>query len=282
MDQYTISQGQDFAIPIQIRNRDGSATAFTNADTFTARVHRGQDQAPLFAPIVTWDTRDGTQTGYEQGQVLVSGLAADTAALDGAGNYHLEVWWVQQNLPVAELLLTVRYAAGTATQTIVPYCTYQDMLDIAGWISIIQNMSTDQEGFYSQRLQARTWMDWAILNNYRGASVGTLEMHSVMAFNFGGGYGRRRSVGPSPSMIDYLAQDKLIRRPQIVKACAHWACSIVGLAQIGLNNQFVTYGMFHRDMAQREAVSITAEIDLTGTGIGSIFVPLSATNTLFT
>jgi hypothetical protein len=49
MDQYTLSQGQDFAIPIQIRDRDGSATAFMVTDTFTARVHRGQDQAPLFS-----------------------------------------------------------------------------------------------------------------------------------------------------------------------------------------------------------------------------------------
>jgi hypothetical protein len=89
-------------------------------------------------------------------------------------------------------------------------------------------------------------------------------------------------VGPSPSLITYLEQNKLIVRPQIVKACAHWAASLVGLAQIGPNNQQVQYGMFHRAMAERESVSIVAEIDLTGTGIGSIMVPLSSSNTIFT
>ena len=282
MDQFRITRGQNFTIPLQIRKRGGEPEVFIASDTFTSYIYRGQDQVPLITPTVAFDTNVGMQNGYDQGQLLVTGTSVDSAMLEASGNYLLQVWWSQQTAPVARVEILVQPAFGSATQTITPYNTYKDMLEIASWVQLVQNTQTDQEGFYNQRLQARTWMDWAILNNYRGASVGTLEMHSVLAFNFGGGYGRRRSVGPSPSLIDYLAQNKLILRPQVVKACAHWACSIIGLSQIGTNNQYAQYGLYHRDMALREATSITAEIDLTGTGIGSIFVPLSATNTIFT
>ena len=101
----------------------------------------------------------------------MSGVAADTATLEGVGTYHLSVWWVQQNRPVAELLLLVNYAPGTSTQAITPYCTFQDMLDVAGWLTQLRGGRGDQEGFYSQRLQARTWFDWCVINNYRGARL---------------------------------------------------------------------------------------------------------------
>lgn len=287
MDQVTITKGSAFTVPIQIRNRGGAeTTGFNPSDSFSAYIYRGQDQPALFAPSVSWLTTNITtrlsQNGYDQGQLLITGNATDSATLEASGNYLMLIWWDQLTTEVARVEIAVLPEAGTSTQTIVPYCTYQDVLDIAGWVQLVQNSQVDQEGFYSQRLKARTWMDWAIINNYRGASVGTLEMHSVLAFNFGGGYGRRRSVGPSPSLIQYLAQDKLIVRPQIVQACAHYTAGVIGMSQIGVNNVYAQYGLYHREMALREAISITAEVDLTNTGVGSIFVPLSSTNTINT
>lgn len=280
--QVGVVKGSDADWTVQSHTAAGLHPAFAADDTVVGRVYRGQDQSLLFTAAAVW----ATPSGYASGLAVISPMAAQSGLLEANGTYSLQVWWTradgERTACIARRQLLVLPAPAASTQAITPYCTYQDMLEVAGWVALAQSSDTDQEGFYSQRLQARTWFDWCILNNYTGASVGTLEMHSTLAFNFGGGYGRRKSVGPSPSMIDSLAQNKLILRPQIVKACAHWSVSIVGLGQIGLNNQWAAYGAYHRDMAQREAMSITAEIDLTDTGIGSIFVPLSSTNTIRT
>jgi hypothetical protein len=267
---------------LQITNRDGSYPAFANGDTVASQVYQGQTQAVLFAPPTVW----AGGIGYSTGSVQVSPLSAQTLATDPNGEYSLQVWWTSQDATrtacVLRAAVDVLPAAGSSTQLVTPYCQLSDLMQYAPWIGQVQDRDTDGEGFYSQRAQARDWLDWTILRCYRGASVGNFEFASTMAFAFGGGVGWRRGTGPSPSMIQWLQQNLLILRPQIVEACAYKAVSILGLAQIGLNNQQAEYGCYFRDMADRVLCETVAEIDLNADGVGEIFVALDSTNTLET
>lgn len=287
MTQLKIVWGSSRDYPLQAINEGGvSFPSFSANDVLTAYVYQGQNLVPLFNPTVTWFTNNGTQTGFGQGQVLVSIANAQAATLDEGGTYSLQVWWSPAVQPdksaaIARCTLYVEPSPGTATQQIVPYCQLSDMLMYANWITIVQNADTDEEGFYSQRLQARKWMDMMILNAYRGAFVGMFEDLSVMAFDFGN-VGWRRSLGPSQALFDYLAANDLLLREDVVQACAYKAISIVGMAQIGINNQFAAFGAYYRDEATRVASAITAEIDLNDDGWGEMFITLGASNTLRT
>lgn len=272
-----VVQGSDADWSVQATSK-GVPMAFDPTDTVAAKVYRGQGQPVLFTATAVWV--DATVAS-----ATVTATATQTATLEGNGEYTLELWWTAADASrtacIARRILSVFPAPGTDSQAVTPYCTLQDVLDIAPWIRLVQGFDTDQEGFYQQRLQARNWMDWAILNSFRGAFVGLFETHSTAAFMFGYA-GWRRSLGPSPSLMTYLANNQLLIRPYIVQACAHWAASLIGLAQIGINNQQASMGAYHRDTAERLMCGITAEVDLNGDGIGEFFISLDSTNTLFT
>jgi hypothetical protein len=108
------------------------------------------------------------------------------------------------------------------------------------------------------------------------------EGHSTLAFAWGGGVGWRRSLGPSTTLITYLAANKLIVRRQVIEACAFKAASFIGMRQMGMGGNFTAFGQYCRDMASRLMCSITAEVDLNGDGVGELFINLGATNTLMT
>lgn len=277
--QLEVVQGSVADWALAAHNRDGSPAVFAVGDTLAAQLYRGQDQAALASFAASWTGG----TGYLTGHLTISPTALQTAALEANGDYTLQVWWTSADLARTACILRrqvlVLPGPGIAVRTITTYCTLQDLW-YAPWVKLCQGMDTDQEGFYLQRLEARRWLDWIILNNYRGGGSGQFEGHSDLAFAFAGG--GRRSVGPSLSLLTWLAEDKLILRPQIVEVTAYKAISLVGLAQIGLNNQLASYGAYFRDMAERIVTSITAEIDLNGSGVASVSIPLGSTNTLFT
>jgi hypothetical protein len=275
-----VVRGSDADWPVQATSQ-GQPMVFASADTLAGQVYRGQDQAPLFTASAAW----ASPSGYSTGSAVVTATAAQTALLEAGGSYSLQLWWTAANASrkacIARRLLSVLPGPGAATQLVTPYCALQDLLDVAPWIRLVQSPDSDQEGFYSQRLQARTWMDQAIINCYRGAFVGLFETHSTAAFAFGYA-GWRRSLGPSPSLIAYLQSNFLLVKPYIVKACAHHAAGLIGLAQIGLNNQQAALGAYHRDEADRLMCGVTAEVDLNADGIGELFISLDSTNSLFT
>lgn len=282
--QLSVTIGADRYWGVQCWLDGGSTPAsFGASDAITAYVYRGQDQSQLFSLSVAPYTDNGG-TGYAGGQLKLGIANADSSALERLGTYLVRAWWTpqgsSQTFAIWSGTLLAEPAAGTSGETTVAYCSYQEMLDLGSWAEILGS-DADTEGFYVQRLRAREWLDWTILNNYRGAYVGLFEQHSTLAFEFGYA-GWRRSLGPSPSLVTYLQQNMMIVRPQIVEACAHYALARVGLSQVGLNNQFASYGCYHRDMATRCLIGTTAEIDLNGDGIGELFINLSSTNTLFT
>jgi hypothetical protein len=60
--------------PVQCNLRPGGAApaAFAAGDALAAWVYQAGVDAPIFAADLAWYDRAGTQTGYEQGQVLAS------------------------------------------------------------------------------------------------------------------------------------------------------------------------------------------------------------------
>lgn len=275
MYQIYVVRGQTDVWPMQIRDKQQQplVDVFDGTEPLACDVWSGEEQATLFTLPVAWDSGPAGTV-----KIPVPGV---TSAAAGVGLYQGLVRLADNSEALGRFELDIRHAPGSGVETITPYCALQDLLDYAPWTKLVQS-EEDVTGFLDKRIQAREWLDWVIINNYRGASVGLFETHSTMAFAFGGGVGWRRSLGPSPSLIDYLAADKLLIRPQIIRACAYKAISYIGLAQIGISNQYAALGSYYRDMADRELVGITAEVDLNNDGTGELFINLSSTNTLNT
>lgn len=260
---------------------------FLESDVLSGEIWQGQGQTPLATFTPTWYS----PTGYENGTITAALTGAISAAFDLNGMYRFLISATRSGntWAIFESTLTCLDPGGSGTQLFVPYCSYEDMLNIAPWVANVEDFDTDQEGFYSQRILARNWMDAAILNAYRGSYVGLFEGLSEAAFRFGY-VGYRRSLGPSPSLSTYLEQNLLMLArsdgspTQIVRCCAHRAISEVGLAQVGGTPTFYQFGLYHRDMATKCAFSTTAEINLSGTGtdVGNLFINLGSTNTLST
>jgi hypothetical protein len=373
MSDLIIVQGGAADWPLQTWNRGSQTTpAYASGDTLTAYVYPGGSQASLFSCTVGWYTAGSTQTGYGQGQVQVSVTSAQSATLEAGGKYTLIVWWTSgstgKTAPIWRGPVYCEPAAGSSTEAIAPYCQLADLLQYAPWIRTLQNIDLDIESFYTQRLQAREWLDWLIVRSWRGTSAayfgdsgrsaqfwlgswvrrtplpsywligqlagGFFLSSAITITNAGSGYSSLPTVtaqappvasgnstatmsanlngsggigsifvntqglgytpggtytlaisgggGANAAATAVASSGVLIQRPQIQRICAYKAISIIGLAQIGINNQQASYGAYFRDMASSEVLTVVAELDLNGDGIADLPIPISPTNTMFT
>ena len=96
MQLLTITQGMFYSRVLQINNPGNPPTpainVFDGTYTLSAAFWIGQNQSTIFAPTVSWWTNNLIQTGYTQGQVLFQTSAANTLALDPAGEYYATVY----------------------------------------------------------------------------------------------------------------------------------------------------------------------------------------------
>ena len=332
-----------------------AATGFLDSDVLASVVWAGQNQAPLFLPAVSWNDSASCKFNF--------GLTpASTAGLDYSGIYHCQVTATRGLSPItiADFLLKMLPAPGTASQTVTPYCALTDLLQHAPWLTMVQDDLTDQESFYSQRLEAKQWFDWLVVRSWRGTTAASFGDPGRGASYWSGSWNRRTPM-PSKWLIDQLAggvvmpplvltngghgytfanvvfsgggpqavqaqgyaivsggqvislylissgnsysstpalaivgdgtgaagfcnisKQVLMLRPNIVRVCALKAASIIGMGQIGRQNNIAVFGALWRDMASSEASTIVAELDLNGDGYADLAVPLIATNTLMT
>lgn len=70
----------------------GAVASYGAGDTLEAEVRSYRADTALFVPTVEWLTLGGMQTGYEEGQVLVSYTAAQAALLQPTIPHTLLVW----------------------------------------------------------------------------------------------------------------------------------------------------------------------------------------------
>jgi hypothetical protein len=283
MEQRQITKGSNETLPMQLHNWGGyTAPIYTVSDTFTASVYRGQDQPVLFTGVVTWNTTDpdtgAAQTGYDQGQIVVSLTAANTATLEPGGLYLLDVWHDQQTQRVALGELLVLPAPGAGTQTVTPYCTYQDMLNYANWLRNIHDPDTAQEGFYPQRLEARRWLDEVILGAYAGTGWVPFGDPGSSAYSWTGGGLGWQWAGTSDWLRTTLAGGGLILHPPIVRASAYKAIALTACGQLGVGQQYMIQGSMFDALADREILMTVAEIDTASppTGRSGLAIPLNS------
>jgi hypothetical protein len=194
-------------------NRDGTTpTGFLATDTLSASLWSGQNEAPLFTPAVSWNS-------FATGAVNLSVTNAQMAGLDQAGTYHLQVSATRggSTVVIIDCLLRVLPAPGSASQVITPYNTFADMLEHAPWITMIQDVDADQEAFYSQRLEAKQWLDWLIVKSWRGTSAAYFGDPGMGAQYWMGGWARRSPM-PSQWLINQLAGGIVIQGSLTVTA----------------------------------------------------------------
>jgi hypothetical protein len=200
MLQLDVIQGSQTDFVVAAKNRDSSVpTGFLSTDTLTSSVWGGQNLAPLFSPAATW-------SDFTVGDVALSFTGANTSTLDYAGTYHGNVSATRSGVTAVILDFVVRILAapGVGTQTTVPYCTLANMLEHAPWLTMIQDDDTGVEGYYPQRLEAKTWFDWLIVRSWRGTSTALFGDPGRSASQWSGSFAGRTPL-PSQWLINQLS-----------------------------------------------------------------------------
>jgi hypothetical protein len=283
MDRWEVSPGLTATFSATFRDSDGNAITFAGTEDLGGSVWLGGTQSVLFTLAPTW-------SAAAAGTVSVAIPGTSTSAL-AAGDYRviLTVFVNGATADAFEAVLTVLAAPGTDTPGRT-YCTAADVRRVAPWTERFINLDTGQGGFLEQRLQASQEIDDAIVANYRGAQVGQFGAHSLAAIDWDGAGGPRRSQIPSRYIREQLnagalmgrSTDPQADRPQTARICALRAASLVGLAQIGIDNQAAALGAMFYDQYLSAMSAWVAELDINGDGLAEIAVHLGSTNPLFT
>jgi hypothetical protein len=232
MTPLEVVQGARKNYALQCNNPDGTTPQpgdLLAGDVLTGSVWAGQNQAAIFAPSVVWYTARSTQTGYDEGQVLVTVTAAQSALLDAAGVYQVQVFDAQSGGDPACIwwgTLTCLPSAGTATQTLTTYTADSDLTFYAPWLESILENSTDQEGFYPQRLRARKWLDRIICSRARAMQY--IWNISTPLTPWG------PVEAPNYIIQGYLDASYLIVRDNLVELLAHKAIAYVCEKQLSM------------------------------------------------
>jgi hypothetical protein len=94
MNPFTIVTGlaSDYVVQTWLR---GSITpaAYALGDVLVCNCYRSGTTTALFQPAVTFYTKNGNQTGYTEGQLLISLSNAQASLLVPGIRYGLEVTW---------------------------------------------------------------------------------------------------------------------------------------------------------------------------------------------
>lgn len=289
MLQLEIINGSSADWPLQATNRGGLTNpAYASGDTLTAMIWSGDDQAVLCSPATAWYTANGTQTGFDQGQVLVSISSVQSALLVPGGTYSIQVWWTSANASKTACIvrgtISVLPTSGVAASPPV-YCTLSDMEVECNWIGQYYSPDIEQSAFAKQRGAARTWMDSLILKAAPVTGMGQLISRQAW-WSWGySGVDPRCGTGLAVDrvLMGYLALNNLmLNTPQgqaVVRACACYAITLVLRSQMGSGLSMLA--LYYMRRAQSEASNIIAEIDINADGRPEYAIALSCTNTRY-
>jgi hypothetical protein len=185
METWSLAQGSTLARILTFCDENSNAVSYSGSQVLDGSIWIGGSEAEILSlgppnAYLTWVSPSaGTAKLLIPGSVL-------TPALFDIGLYHIHVT-VDGN-DAFEAGLNVQYAPGTQTPPRV-YCSYEDVLEVAKWITQVQDPEQDQAGFLAQRVQARNEMDDVIVYAFRGTFVGSFEYASLAAMQWGGGAG---------------------------------------------------------------------------------------------
>jgi hypothetical protein len=103
----TVVTGSAFDLPLQLVLRPtGAPWSFGNGDTLQGYVYQGRPVSWAYPPpiyvfqaTVTPYTRNNTQNGFGQGQVVFSGTPTQSALLVPGVGYTIGIWWAPSTNP---------------------------------------------------------------------------------------------------------------------------------------------------------------------------------------
>ncbi|OJW20448.1 MAG: hypothetical protein BGO49_04365 [Planctomycetales bacterium 71-10] len=272
----TVPRGASLVRDFVAADYDGDAVSvFLASDALSATLWPGGSTAPIAGgPTASWlDAPSGTWR--------LSLAAAASAALE-PGRYRLRATATRGDAVAALLDGTLEVTpspVADATASIAPYGSYELMVEEAPWLAHLQARD-DQARFLRQRVKARNWLDAIVAANYRAGGLGIYGEHSAAALAWGV---PRRPLGPSTIVLDWLAADRLLVTPQVALACTYKAVELVARAQVGVNPQHAGRAGWYSRLAEDELDGMSSvAIDLDGDGRPDLYIPLAATNTLFT
>lgn len=247
--------------------RDGRRAAltgvFSSGDALDAAVWRGDDQAALLAPTVSWvDAAAAT--------VRLTVTAAQLATAGATeGLYRLEVGVTPasdgERRVVHSGVIRLHPTAGTGS-ALTAYCTSEDLLTYCRELATLQSTDVDQTGFAEQRHRAlETFNDW-VLDRYRprpGCSRREVNGDADDAGPFNRfAPASDASEPPTRTQLEaWLTPTRLILNENVIEANARYAASLVYGSTPGANNVYQQMAVIERDKAEMAMKRARVEID---------------------
>jgi hypothetical protein len=250
------------------RNRTSLAGRFTGSETLSATLWAGDDQANAATVSAAWDTSisGNPSTTAEATLLLTVSSSAISALVPGIYTYQIIADPSTTKLELARGQIQLVAGPGSAT-AIKVYCTAEDLRRACPWIDDIQH-SGQQTGFAEERGQAREWYDQCLhAHDGRSASLANWEGGWLM-----GDQGRRSSW-----LQTQLDADKLMLRPEVVRANAYYAVSLILRTQLGMKEKtsYQTLAAEYRGSAEATILATVAELDTNADGEGDYVIPLN-------
>lgn len=296
MMEITVTKGTSRDCLLQAKNPDGTdaINVFLDNDPLVSRVWRGEDQSVLVVLSTVWYNPANGNADASAGIFKIVINDTDTSTLE-VGQYRIQTTTTRfgRTAVLMDAFFGVTSAPGSSTLRPV-YASFSEMIRTAPWIQNLQT-ETDLEGFATERANAREWLDNIIVHNYRGASVGRFETHSMAAFTFGFS-GQRRTSILSQWLKDLLAGDMtlsggvyqgppggaLLITAQTKRIVTYRSIAEVAMGMLGKGGDYAAWGVQFRNAANSECLSYTAELDTNNDDKAEIAIPLATSSVLYT
>jgi hypothetical protein len=270
-----IEIGADVSYVLEIDDlNDAQVTTYNGTETLTCACWRGDDQAVLFAPAVSWATA-------ALGQFNFAVSAAQSGTLT-PGRYNLQLTITSGGVARKKTFgwLIVKPSPGSATARPV-YQTWDETKFYAGsWLEKLQRLDTDQTGFAEERGRARASFEQLLHNAWRGDNV--VVRQTRFAFPYGVNWANRRSPLRDPQLITWLAANQLLVTDEIKEWCAYATIALICRRQINpmKDDGYGAAASWYATRADTLAATLTPEIDTDGDGLGDIPIPLGTIDML--
>jgi hypothetical protein len=273
METLKVTSGTKASWDIVIRDEDGlEVTTYVGTEALAASVWAGDAQAAAITPTVAWSTSGPPVVTLTVDDSQSDDLTARQTytvrctITDGGDVYEFFRGWIVTDP-----------SPGTGTALDV-YCTFADMLDLAGGLVDVLKESADQAGFAELRNKARQWTDRTCLARARSILEEQQGKHAAIVssdpIEISGGVDDGptwgRSIYPETSIRDQLDDvrallnaDDLILDPELIEANAAFALSLVYQRQAGGNEEYRRLAQEWRDRAIRTLAGYTFRFDTT-------------------
>lgn len=281
METLRVAAGTGAVYTLTIRDADGNpVTSYAGTETLAAKLWAGDSQTALATPSLAWASKDN-------GTVTLTLSAANTAQTAGVYQIRCTITDGGTAYEFYRAWLRIADSPGSDTAPAV-YCSFDDMLDLAGELSEALLEASDQAGYAEQRAKARQWTDRTVIARAKDTIELQAERHAPVVTSqeaeittgvddgpeWGPSIYPDASVRDAVDVIrDALAADQLILDAEVVEANAAYALALVYGRQAGQTAGGVSYqdlaGKW-REHASRRMVAWVARFDTDSDGIADL------------